>query len=293
VWSDGRGRSLVADGLGTVSACADAVPAPVASADRTRASRSHTKAVILPRSALRARTPIRVPALLSLVLSALVVLTVLAPGSAASVDTDTPVDADTSVDAAGGSIGGSPEDPFRAVAASSAGPDAEDELDRTEAFAEVEGLELLLPSHEVVVHAFHEASWSGALELTPIGSAQHVLPSRGRPTPATSAADVVLADDVAVRSPVTGTVEEVERFELYGRYRDRKVTIIPDEAPDLRVVAIHISVVHVAAGDRVEAGVTEIAKRARRFPFKSQIDDLTAPDSWPHVHLEVKRADTE
>jgi hypothetical protein len=39
-------------------------------------------------------------------------------------------------------------------------------------------------------------------------------------------------------------------------------------------------------------GTTPLADGARRFPFRSQIDDLTAPDAWPHIHLEVKRADS-
>jgi hypothetical protein len=162
--------------------------------------------------------------------------------------------------------------------------------ERPTAFAEVDGLVLHLPTFTPVVHGFHEASWSGALALTPLGDHQ-VLPSRGRRTPPTSAVDVVMLPDDRVLSPVSGTVEDVERFSLYGRYRDRKVTIVPDDAPHLRVVAIHVARVLVAPGDRVEAGVTELAKRARPFPFRSQIDKLTAPDRWAHVHLEVKHAE--
>jgi hypothetical protein len=47
----------------------------------------------------------------------------------------------------------------------------------------------------------------------------------------------------------------------------------------------------VEGGERVEAGVTELATGARRFPFRSQVDELTAPDAWPHVHIEIKRTD--
>jgi hypothetical protein len=45
---------------------------------------------------------------------------------------------------------------------------------------------------------------------------------------------------------------------------------------------------HVEVGDRVEGGETVIARTARRFPFRSQVDKETAPEAWPHVHLEVK-----
>jgi hypothetical protein len=159
------------------------------------------------------------------------------------------------------------------------------------AFAEVEGLELLLPSLGTVAYGFHEASWGAPLAMSPVGERARVLPSRGRSTPSTSAVDIVLVDDDVVLSPVSGVVEQVEPFELYNRYYDRKITIVPDGAPQLRVVMIHVVGTKVEDGDRVEAGVTELANGARRFPFRSQVDDLTAPDAWPHVHIEVKPAD--
>jgi hypothetical protein len=195
--------------------------------------------------------------------------------TAAPAGADVEVDADAAIDA----------DPEVALATEEDVP-----AERPAAFAEVDGLVLHLPTFTPVVHGFHEASWGGALALTPLGDHQ-VLPSRGRRTPPTSAVDVVMLPDDRVLSPVSGTVEDVERFSLYGRYRDRKVTIVPDDAPHLRVVAIHVARVLVAPGDRVEAGTTELAKRARPFPFRSQIDKLTAPDRWAHVHLEVKHAE--
>jgi murein DD-endopeptidase MepM/ murein hydrolase activator NlpD len=166
-----------------------------------------------------------------------------------------------------------------------------DRADRTEVFAQVGDLALRLPSHAVVVHGFHEASNRTSFAMTPVGDEPRVLPSRGRPAPATSAVDIVLVDDEPVRSPITGTVEVAESFHVYGKHADRRIVLVPDDAPELRVVVLHVTGVAVTAGDRVEAGVSVLAESARRFPFRSQIDDETAPDAWPHVHYEVRPAD--
>ncbi|MEZ5342180.1 MAG: hypothetical protein R2706_12250 [Acidimicrobiales bacterium] len=50
---------------------------------------------------------------------------------------------------------------------------------------------------------------------------------------------------------------------------------------------LHIDGVQVVKGDRAVAGITVLAPRARVLPFGSQVDDLTATPSWPHVHIEV------
>ncbi len=50
---------------------------------------------------------------------------------------------------------------------------------------------------------------------------------------------------------------------------------------------LHIDGVQVSRGDRVEAGITVLAPRARPLPFSSQIDRLTGQPAWPHVHIEV------
>jgi hypothetical protein len=243
----------------------------------------------------RSRLGSRVPALLTLVLGALLVLTFFASVSAASdaerPPGDRPVargDAAASTAAlagiqARGAASSSQDDPASTQEAAGA--------ELPPPFAEVEGLELLLPSLGTVAYGFHEASWGGPVAMSPVGDRARVLPSRGRPNPATSAVDIVLVDDDVVLSPVSGVLEQVEPFELYNRYYDRKITIVPDGAPQLRVVMIHVTGTKVEAGERVEAGVTELATGARRFPFRSQVDELTAPDAWPHVHIEVKRAD--
>jgi murein DD-endopeptidase MepM/ murein hydrolase activator NlpD len=307
--------------------------------DRRLASpRSRTKGRPLPRPALRSRASFRLPALLSLVLGALLVLVVTAPDRV-------PSDAEHGLAMVGDRLAmGLPGDPSSPVGARSAGAtgvapsgtaaaaswgssasaasdqpggggsalgdgpgsttatdddapvderpvDAEPVDVRPEVFAQVEGLELRLPSPDVITHGFHQALSRASLAMEAVGDEQHLLPSRGRGTPATSAVDIVLVDDDPVRSPVTGTVERTERFHVYGEHPDRRIVIAPDDAPELRVVVLHVTGVEVAPGDRVEAGDTVLAAGARRFPFRSQVDDVTAPDAWPHVHLEVRRGE--
>jgi hypothetical protein len=238
-----------------------------------------------------------------LVLGALLVLTLFASVSAASDAERRPADRQASApgDTAASMAATVPIQARAAAASSPSETSSQDDPPGTEhaaddvelppPFAEVEGLELLLPSLGTVAYGFHEASWGGPVAMSPVGDRARVLPSRGRANPATSAVDIVLVDDDVVLSPVSGVVEQVEPFELYNRYYDRKITIIPDDAPHLRVVMIHVIGTRVEGGERVEAGVTELATGARRFPFRSQVDELTAPDAWPHVHIEVKRAD--
>lgn len=171
------------------------------------------------------------------------------------------------------------------------------------------GLELRVPSAGAVLVGFHEASTPHAQALVPIGTlvvdrnarearpgddargpAYRVLPSRGRGFASTSSVDVVVADGAAVLAPVTGTVLLVRDYALYGRHPDVRLELVPDAAPGLRVVLIHLEGVRVAEGDRVVAGVTVLADAGRRFPFASQVDDELAR-RYAHVHLEVQDVD--
>ncbi len=171
-------------------------------------------------------------------------------------------------------------------------------------------LVLHAPTAGALVVGFHEAASRDGLALTPVGRlvenrnptrveapeddlggvAYLILHSRGRIAPATSAIDVVMRDDDPVIAPVSGVVTDVRSFYLSGRHLDHRVEIRPDAADDLRVVVIHVDEVTVTVGDRVEGARTVIAGTARRFPFFSQIDAETAPERWPHVHVEVQRA---
>lgn len=174
-------------------------------------------------------------------------------------------------------------------------------------FAAVDGMVLSLPSTDVLLVGYHEASRVGALAFEPIGRgasnantsrltlppdrdegpSYHVLSSRGRPLPPTSAVDVVLRDDDPVLAPVDGVVTEVRPYHLYGTHPDTRLEIRPDDAPHLRLVMIHVDGVQVAVGDRVVTGRTVLAATANRFPFASHVDRYL-DGRWPHVHLEVK-----
>lgn len=218
----------------------------------------------------------RVPALLSLVVGVVVVLALLGSGVGSSQAAQ--VLAERSV----------PRDADRGSAAETARDEDAGSSTATAALARVDALTIHQPAREIVVAGFHQASTPGSLALEPVGEAARVLPSRGRGYPRTSAVDVVLVDDEPVRAPVSGRVVEVERYALYGRHPDFRVTIEPHDRPDLRVVLLHVARLRVEEGERVAAGETVLARTARRFPFRSQVDDETAPDAWPHVHLEVK-----
>lgn len=156
-------------------------------------------------------------------------------------------------------------------------------------FATVGGIVLHHPSARVEAVGFHESNHDGARQLEPLDSAVSplVLETRERGTGSRSAADVVVDPLVEVRAPVTGTVKRAGTYVLYCEHQDDYAVIAPDANPSWEVKVLHIDGVRVAAGDRVEAGVTVLAGGPTPLPFRSQVDDLTAEPSWPHVHLEV------
>jgi hypothetical protein len=197
------------------------------------------------------------------------------------------------------------------VAAPAAGEPAEQASPvSTPLFARIDAVSLHLPAEEVVLVGFHEASSRDALAFDPVGSLEDhqnttkfdppsdvasgppyvVLSSRGRPFPATSAIDVLLDEAEPVRSPVSGIVTDVRSYHLYGKYADQRIEIAPLDAPDQRIVMIHLDGVRVSIGDEVLVGETIVAAGARLFPFGSHIDRYTEPHRYPHVHYEIKRA---
>jgi hypothetical protein len=205
-----------------------------------------------------------------------------------------------------------PEAPVNAEASRQTTDVAEEEAaaPATSAFATIDALTLHLPATEVVLVGFHEASSRDAQAFAPVGRLEDhqnttkfdppadvpagppyvVLSSRGRPFPATSAIDVLLEVGEPVRSPVTGTVTDVRSYYLYGKHADQRIEIAPADAPEQRIVMIHLDGVGVAIGDEVVGGETVVAVSARLFPFGSHIDRYTEPDRHPHVHYEIKRA---
>ena len=191
------------------------------------------------------------------------------------------------------------------TAAASETPDPQASVPRV-AFTRARGVTLYLPARRVVAVTYHEASFHDALALHPLGHSIHdyntwkfkpppptagpgyiVMSSRGRSTPATSATDVVLRKDTAVRSPVDGTVILVKPYRLYCRYGDIEVKIRPRGETRLAVELIHLRRVEVHAGERVFATLSVLGY-PRAFPFRSQVDDYVRGGN-PHVHIEITR----
>lgn len=156
-------------------------------------------------------------------------------------------------------------------------------------FATVGGITLHHPSSRVELIGFHQSNHEGARQLDVLTTAVSplVLETRGRLSGERSAADIVADPAAEIRSPVTGTVKRAGTYTLYCRYSDDFAVIEPDQHPGWEVKLLHINGVTVRAGDRVAAGQTVIAAGPTPLPFESQVDELTAAPSWPHVHLEV------
>lgn len=174
-------------------------------------------------------------------------------------------------------------------------------------FATAAGVPLYTPTPQVRVVGYHQAGSATALPLEPRGAPftnrnvpryTPLAPSKGpdyavmghrrRGTHPVSAVDVAVPHNVTLTSPVTGTVENVSPYLLYGRHPDLMVTIVPEGRPDLRLVIIHLNGALVGPGHRLVAGETPIARTAMPFPFRSQIDEWAG--AGPHMHLEMRRA---
>ncbi len=157
-------------------------------------------------------------------------------------------------------------------------------------YADAGGVVLLHPSNVVEWIGFHESAHDGARVQSPLPSAvRHaVLESRDRGTGGATAADIVVQPGTPIRAPVTGVVKRGGGYTLYCDTPDEYVVITPDAQPAWEVKILHMNGVRVAKGQRVEAGVTEIAQQAHLLPFRSQVDEVRRYDpAWPHVHVEV------
>jgi biotin carboxyl carrier protein len=156
-------------------------------------------------------------------------------------------------------------------------------------YAVVGPVVLHAPADVVELVGYHQSGHDGAQPVQPLqGPARQVLlPSRQRDTHPQGATDVVVDPAREVRAPVTGTVLRAGSYTLYCDHRDHYLVVEPDARPGWEVKVLHFEGLRVAAGDRVEAGVTVIGSGARVLPFRSQVDDLTAEPSWPHLHVEV------
>lgn len=156
---------------------------------------------------------------------------------------------------------------------------------KTPLFASVKGIALHVPSTDVALVGFHQSLGGGAQLQHHKNTRMTTLPSRGRGTGSRTAADISVAADTPVLSPVTGEVVAVQHYALYGRYADVLIHIVPEDNPAARVDVLHVTGPRVEVGDRVRAGETVIAGRATKLPFASQIDRVAGP--LPHVHIEV------
>lgn len=116
----------------------------------------------------------------------------------------------------------------------------------------------------------------------------------GNAGPTMSAIDCGGPVGATVYAPVSGTVVLVKEYKLYQEYDDIQVHIQPDGREDLDVVLIHLTDASVKAGDRVEAGVTPIARIRDVFQYigdSMQLLQYTAQgDNGNHTHIQVNNA---
>jgi hypothetical protein len=145
------------------------------------------------------------------------------------------------------------------------------------------------PADRVEAIGFHQSGHDGAqAQAAARGAARwFVQEDRERDTDPQGAADIVVEPDREIRSPVTGTVLRGGTYTLYCDKVDQHVVIEPDARPGWEVKVLHVEGLALSKGQRVEAGVTRLAARARVLPFASNVEDHTAVPAWPHVHIEV------
>lgn len=105
--------------------------------------------------------------------------------------------------------------------------------------------------------------------------------------------DVGAAAGSIVHAPVTGTVILVRTYILEGTIEDYEIHVQPDGYPDYDVVLIHVTDPVVKAGDRVEGGLTELA---RVRDIEKDLVDVQLGFFTPegvggnHTHLQVNDA---
>ena len=157
------------------------------------------------------------------------------------------------------------------------------------AYAQAGPVVLHFPGDVVEVVGLHQSGHDGAQPQSPVGSVARIglLGSRSRDTNPQGAADIVVDPTRPVRAPVTGTVVRAGSYTLYCDHVDDYVVVAPDAQPEWEVKLLHFEGLSVRKGDRVEAGVTVVGKRARVLPFASQVDKHTVAPHWPHLHVEV------
>lgn len=110
---------------------------------------------------------------------------------------------------------------------------------------------------------------------------------RSRPGDPDSAVDVGAPAGTDVYAPVSGTVVKIKSYELYGRYADYEIHIVPEGVEGIDVVLIHVDDLSVNVGDSVVAGVTRIAAvRLLSDRIHHQLGDYTE-GGGDHVHIQL------
>jgi hypothetical protein len=123
--------------------------------------------------------------------------------------------------------------------------------------------------------------WTGkALELWRSGRAG------GRYT----AVDCGARPGTAVLAPLDGTVMEVRRYKLYGKYTDVEIDIKPDAWSDIDVILLHVTNPCVTEGQHVVGGVTKIAEVRHLSGTVPGLQLRTySTDGGNHTHLQITK----
>ena len=115
----------------------------------------------------------------------------------------------------------------------------------------------------------------------------------GDVTPMDTSIDVGALPGSIVRSPVTGTVVLVKNYKLYDQIDDIEIHIQPDGHPELDCVLLHTKDPLIAAGDTVEAGITEIShvRDIEKDLYDVQLTYFTPEGvGGNHTHVQVNDA---
>lgn len=108
--------------------------------------------------------------------------------------------------------------------------------------------------------------------------------------------DVGAKAGTTARSPVTGTVVLLRDYMLYEEIPDIEIHIQPEGRPDLDCVLIHTTDPLVKAGDKVEAGITELCHVR---DIEKDLTDVQLSFFTPegvggnHIHVQVNDTTTE
>lgn len=154
--------------------------------------------------------------------------------------------------------------------------------------ADVAGLLVYRPARRIEGVGYHESLFATAAAMAPRGAGYAVMASRGRGTPATSAADVVMTSSEKALAPVSGRVVSVTPYRLYcGSENDVRILIKPRGHPDVRVMVIHVTGVRVHPGQKVSYAYTVLGTARSFTSFTDQVDHYF-PGGYPHVHVEVE-----